>query len=351
MDLSPEKGTSLMMKSSLCLLSLVLCLGIALREPAHAQGAERHAVLIGGLGGTEEHTHRFRQYLFDARRALQDRFGFAPANIVVLAEAALEREDFVDAISSAEAIRSRFATLAGRVTAQDEVYVILFGHGSFDGQTAQLNIPRRDLTDADYAELLASLAAERVVFVNTASASAPFIQHVAAPGRIVITATRRGTERNETVFPRFFVEALADPASDLDRDGNVSILEIFRYASARTAQFFEDGGHLATERALLDDTGSGTGATEADLERVGQGALASVTLLNRRVPALASAGTESEFRERGAIERDIASLKARKPTLGEQAYYRDLEALLVRLARLNDRIESGESGLSGSGRR
>jgi hypothetical protein len=204
-------------------------------------------------------------------RALEVRFGFAPANIVVLAEAALEREDFVDAISSAEAIRSRFATLAGRVTAQDEVYVILFGHGSFDGQTAQLNIPRRDLTDADYAELLASLAAERVVFVNTASASAPFIRHVAAPGRIVITATRRGTERNETVFPRFFVEALADPASDLDRDGNVSILEIFRYASARTAQSFEDGGHLATERALLDDTGSGTGATEADLERRGAG--------------------------------------------------------------------------------
>ncbi len=314
-------------------------------RPAAAQAGTRYAVLIGGLGGSAEYTEQYRRYLFETRKALVDAFDFPAANVTVLAENSLEGEPFVDGVSTAENIRARFAGLAGRVTEHDHVYVVLFGHGSYDGEHAQLNIPRRDLDDADYAELAGRLRAGRLVFVNTASASAPFIDALSAPDRVVVTATRAGTQRNETVFPRFFVEALSGAGADLDKNGDLSVGEVFRYAAQKTAQSFAEGGHLATEHALLEDTGDAKGYRAEELEAAGEGNLAGLTYLRRRATALAAgpdgAALAPLLREKERLERDIAEVKSRKNRLGEDEYYRQLEVLFVRLARLNDRIEAG----------
>jgi len=315
--------------------------------PKSAAAQERYAVLIGGLGGSAEYTEQFQHYLFETHKALVDGFGIPGANVTVLAEAALQDQAFFTDEATAENIRAHFGTLASQVTDGDHVFVVLFGHGSYDGEHAQLNIPRRDLNDADYAVLLNELPAGRVVFINTASASAPFIDALSAPDRVVITATRAGTQRNETVFPRFFVEALTNPAADLDKNGDLTVHEVFRYATEKAAQSFEETNHLATEHALLDDTGDGQGHRLEDLEAAGEGNLAAVTYLKRRTALLASvSGADREavatmLREREMIERDIADLKSRKGTLEEDRYYASLETLFVRLARLNDRIEGG----------
>ena len=302
-------------------------------------------MLIGGLGGSIEYTEKFQQYLFDTHKALVEDFQFPAANVTVLAEAALGDLDFVADVSTAENIRAHFATLAAQVTAADHVYVLLFGHGSYDGQSAQLNIPRRDLNDTDYADLVDALPAGRIIFVNTASASGPFIDALSALDRIVITATRRGTQRNETVFPRFFVEALTSPAADLDKNGDLSVREIFQYAAEKTAQSFTETSHLATEHALLDDTGDGQGSRVEELEEAAEGNLAAITYLKRRAAVLASVSGANRavvaalLGEKETLERDIAELKSRKSRLGEDRYYAELEILFVRLARLNDRIE------------
>ncbi len=314
-------------------------------QAATAQPGQRYAVLIGGLGGSAEYTARFQQYLFETHKAFVEDFAFPEANVTVLAEAALAELDFVDDVATAENIRARFAALAGRVGADDHVYVVLFGHGSFDGTHAQLNIPRRDLNDADYAALVDALPAGRIVFVNTASASAPFIEALSASNRIVITATRRGTQRNETLFPRFFVEALTSPSADLDKNGDLSVAEVFRYAAEQTARSYETGGLLATEHALLEDTGDAEGHRIEDLGARGEGNLAAVTYLRRGGGVLAGTSAADRavlaplLQERDALERDIAALKSRKQALNEGAYYARLETLFVRLARLNDRIE------------
>ncbi len=326
----------------LATIAFVLTLLLAPRSVA-AQAGTRYAVLVGGLGGSAAYTEQYRQYLFETRRALVEDLGVPAANVVVLAENSLRDQPFVTDVSTAENIRARFTTLAGKVNGNDHVYVVLFGHGSYDGEHAQLNIPRRDLDDTGYAGLIDALPAARVVFVNTASASAPFIDALSAPDRIVVTATRAGTQRNETIFPRFFVEALTSAAADLDKNGDLSVREVFQYAAQKTAQSFAETGHLATEHALLEDTGDAKGYRIEELEEAGEGNLAAVTYLRRSTAALAGgAALAPLYREKEALERDIATLKSRKNRLGEDAYYRQLEELFVRLARLNERIEAGQ---------
>ena len=196
----------------------------ATARDAAGSAADRHALVIGGLGGGADQTERFEQYMFETRRALIETFGFAEANVRILGEQAIADRPFVDGVSLAETVRDEFAALARRVHPDDQVYIILFGHGSSTGDRSFLNIPRRDLSDEDYAGLVGAINAARIVFVNTASASAPFAEAVSGSGRIVITATRVASQRNETTFPRYFVEALSSPAADRDRNGELSVL-------------------------------------------------------------------------------------------------------------------------------
>lgn len=308
--------------------------------PAGAQdGGSSYALLVGGLGGTPAYTETFSGYLLATRRALVERHGFADDHITVLAEPAVAGEAFVDGPSTAEALREHFAALGDRVTAADHVVIVLFGHGSYDGTHASLNIPRRDLQATDFAALVGTLPAGRVVFVNTTSASGPFAEAVSGPDRVVLTATRTGTQRDETVFPRFFVEALTSPDADLDKDGRLSVREAFTFATRQAAASFDAEGLLATEHALLEDTGDGRAARLDELDANGEGALAAVTYFARRPPALAAGADGTLLGERERLERDIAEVKARKADLAEDDYYARLEDLFVQLARLNDRLE------------
>ena len=51
------------------------------------------------------------------------------------------------------------------------------------------------------------------------------------------------------VFPRYWIEALKDPATDADKNESISALEAFRYAQAKVTKFFETQNRLATEHA------------------------------------------------------------------------------------------------------
>src|SRR4029077_6004302 len=99
--------------------------------------------------------------------------------------------------------------------------------------------------------------------IDCASASGPFINALSAPGRVIVTATRSGNEVNVTQFGGYFARAIANPAADLDKDGQTSLLEAFLFASRQVEQFYQEAGRLATEHALLDDNGDGLG-TPAD---------------------------------------------------------------------------------------
>ena len=70
------------------------------------------------------------------------------------------------------------------------------------------------------------------------------------------------------------MDALRDPGADTDKNGTVSALEAFRYADKKTAAYFESEKLLATEHAMITDSGKATAVREAKPEN-GQGLLAA----------------------------------------------------------------------------
>lgn len=324
-------------------LLVVGALASVLPRGATAQDDEnRHLLLIAGLGGEPAYQDQFAAYVAETRAVFENRFSIPGENVAVLAESAVADRPFVSDISTSENILSAFDRLAGTLTPDDHLYVILFGHGSFDGTHAQLNIPRRDLNDADYAALLDEIDAGRIIVINTSSASGPFASALSGPDRILISATATGTQRDETVFPQFFIDALKSDAADLDKSGGISILEVFRFAAEEVARSFEAAGQLATEHAVIDDNGDGEPTRFDRLDGSADGALAGVTYI--RPPAALADVSEADrtlLREREALHREIADLKSRKAAMAEDAYYAALEEVMLRLARLNDRLEIG----------
>ncbi len=323
---------------------------ISFSSPAFAQnGPKRYALLIAGLGGTQEYTEKFHSYLYDARKTLIEKFQFPEEAIFVLADSRSEEENYINEISSAENITAYCSTLSGKVTENDDVYIILFGHGSYDGKNAMLNIPRKDLKDSDYAGLLDPINAYKIVFINTTSCSGPFIAHLTAPNRIIITATKSGTERTDTVFPRFLIEAMSSSVSDWDRNGDISVLEIYRYAAESTIRWYEESNHLATEHSLLEDTGDNSAYGIEELAKSGEGNFSGTTyLLEKSITLLSAVSSEGDsvlvklFNEKKLVDRAISTLQTEKVNYPEQEYYEKLEPLLIRLSEINSEIESYE---------
>jgi len=256
------------------------------------------------------------------------RHGVLEANIAYLGEA-----PNLKVRSTRDNVTKAFSDLAARAKPNDEIFVLLIGHGSFDGKTAAFNLPGPDLTADDYAKLLQRFPTQKIVFVNTASASGAFLQPLAGPARTIVTATKTGGERNETKFAEYFVEALDSEAADRDRNGRVSVQEAFDYAAGKVKAAYEKEGHILTEHAALDD-----GA---------QGKLASTQYLAPPRSRTASAqaadpATRTLLEQRDALEQQVAELRLKKDGMDPAQYDQQLEKLLTELALKTKAIRDAE---------
>ncbi len=226
-----------------------------------------------------------------------------------------------------------------------ELWLVFIGHGTFDGRDARFNLRGPDLSASTLAGWLKPFR-RPLVILNTASASGPFLNALSGPGRVIVTATRSGYEQNYTRLGLYLAEAIDDPKADLDRDGQTSLLEAFLMASRRVTEFYQAEGRLATEHALLDDNGDGLG-TPADwfrgvraVKRAAGGASLDGLRANQ-IHLVRSAAerqlSPAERARRDELEQAIVRLREEKSRLGEDEYYRRLEALLTELARLLER--------------
>ena len=172
-----------------------------------------------------------------------------------------------------------------------------------------------------------------------ASSSGEFIKPLSAEGRIIITATRSGNEQNATIFADHFIAALTDGAADADKNGRVSVLEAFNYATKVIADWYKQKNRLATEHALIDDNGDGTGHEEAT---AGDGNLAKIVYIDSKT--IEEAGNDAELMRlialRQKLEEDVEKLKARKSDMKPDEYDTELERLLVDLAKTNQEIKA-----------
>ena len=179
------------------------------------------------------------------------------------------------------------------------------------------------------------------MIVNTTSSSGGSIGALEKPGRAVIAATKTGTEKNATVFARYWVEALHDPTADLDKNDSISALEAFEYADRKTAAFYDSQKRLATEHAVFEDTGKGQPVRAAATD-TGEGHfLATFTVL--RIGAAQRAANDPAKRDllakKEELEQKIDMLKYQKAAMDQEDYKKQLTDALVELARVQAELD------------
>ncbi len=299
-----------------------------------AAAADRFAVIVSGVSGGAPYAEKQHRWTAAIAKGLTDGFGFAAAHVTVLAE------DAPPAVrSTAENVRRTLAEIRRRVGRDDILLVVLIGHGTFDGETAKFNLPGPDLTAHEWAEMLGSIPATQVL-IDTTEASFPFLEALARRGRVVITATDSAAQRYGTVFPEYFARALISPSTDSDRNGRVSVWEVFAAASAGIREYYEQRGQLPTERPLLEDTGERLGR---EMDAPGSNAsLARTIFLDAEViPAGTDAASAALQRRRVALEAQLEALKLRKGIMPADEYDAALEPVLVNLAKVWREIRKG----------
>jgi hypothetical protein len=315
-------------------MARIVVAGLALCAlPTLAGAQDRSAVLVFGAPGGETYATTYSQWENALVESLETRLGFAPERITVLSGATADAS-----LRSTEAnVRRVFAGLRSG-GAQDVVLVVLIGHGTFDAGIAKFNLVGPDLDAAQWADLIDGLPG-RLVFVNATGASFPFLEQVSGRNRIVVTATDSTAQRFDTVFPDLFVKAIQDPATDQDRNGRLSLHEVFAVTSAGVRQYYEQRGQLATERALLDDNGDGTGR---EAGAPGQdGALARTTYLDvDPVTAATDPEVAALLTRQRALEEQAEALKLRKPSMPAAVWDAQFEKLMIELARVSRAIRS-----------
>jgi hypothetical protein len=266
--------------------------------------------------------------------ALIEKLGFDARHVMALYDGGDEAH-----ASTAAGVRRAIDGLRARMRADDLLLLVLIGHGSFDGTDAKFNLVGPDLSAAEWGALLKPVPGTLVV-VNATAASFPFVERLAGPHRIVITATDSVAQRFDTVFPAYFIGALTDPEADIDKNGRISVWEAFTAASVAVRRYFTQRGQLATERALMDDNGDGIGR-EAGGEG-SDGAAAARLYLDPDVPG--APPTDDVLLEllqkRATIQTDIDDLKERRQLLTPADYQAEFERLMVAFARVSRDIRA-----------
>lgn len=288
------------------ILTLWSAIGSALAD------SEETCLIITGLGGLPEYEENFEKWGTSIETICRDELNAAVHRLDGRTQ---RRIDILDLFQKAAAEQNQ------------TVWLFLIGHGTFDGRDYKFNIKGPDLTGSDLASFLDSLDNKRIRAVVATSSSGGMIEELSGPNRIIITATKSERERRPPLFLSFFIEGAAAAEADLNKDGKVSIHEVFVFSEQKLATWYEDRERIQTEHPVLDD--SSNQAPLAYLSSPPEQAYRSLEARN-----LAP--------KRQELERSIEDLKLRKGDLPPAEYYQQLEELLVELAALNEHIRQLE---------
>jgi hypothetical protein len=292
----------------------------------HAR-ADTYYVIVAGLGGEPDYEQRFTAAAKDLNRIFTSAGGTAHVYTLTRTQA------------TAVQLKLALAAVARDAKADDDFAFILIGHGSFDGVEYKFNLVGPDVTASEIASMCDRIAARRQLIVDTTSASGGAVQALERPGRAVIAATKSGTEKNATVFARYWVDALEDPAADTDKSDSISAMEAFTYATKKTAAFYDSQKRLATEHAVFDDVGAGEPVREA---ANGQGLLMSNLTLLRLGTSKQAANDPAKralLAKKEELEQKIDSLKYQKAAMDPQDYKKQLTDVLVELAKVQEELD------------
>jgi hypothetical protein len=309
----------------LLFLSCAACAGIGARSALAAP----YYVTVAGLGGEPDYEQRFTALAKDLDKLFK----------------AAASDAHVHTLTGGDSTKAHLTDTLGQIAREakpeDEFILIMIGHGSYDGEVYKFNLPGPDISGEDLAILCDRIPAKRQLIVNTTSASGGSIGALQKAGRIVIAATKTGTEKNATVFARYWVDALRDGTADVDKNEAISALEAFQFADRKTAEFYTSQKRLATEHAVIEDTGKKEAVRTTSTEN-GEGSLAASFVL-LRIGAAQKAANDPAKRamldKKEELERKIDLLKYQKAALSADDYKKQLSDALLQLARVQEELD------------
>lgn len=309
------------MKAKLALLLGMVCVSAA------PLCAASYYVIVAGLGGEPDYEQRFTAAAKDLDRIFKS--AGPNAHVYTLTDGQATASQFTNTMNE----------VARNAKPEDDFTLILIGHGSYDGVEYKFNFVGPDLTGGQIAVLCDRVTSKRQLIVDTTSSSGGVIEALERPGRAVIAATKSGTEKNATVFARYWVDALQDPSTDTDKSDSITALEAFTYATRKTAAFYDSQKRLATEHAVFNDVGSGQPVREPG---DGQGRLMSTFTLLRLGPSQQAANDPAKralLDKKEQLEQKIDTLKFQKPAMDPDDYKKQLTEALVELAKVQQELD------------
>lgn len=303
-------------------------LGMILLLAAMPVHATVYYVTVAGLGGEPDYEQRFTATAMDLDKVFKASSG---AHVYTLTGTQATKARLTETMS----------TIARQARPEDDLVVTLIGHGSYDGVEYKFNLVGPDISAPELAALCDRVQARRQLIVNTTSASGGSVAALQRAGRGVIAATKSGTEKNATVFARYWAEALQDPTADVDKSDSISAMEALSYADKKTAAFYESQKRLATEHPVFEDTGRGEAVKVSAAEGREGALLASLTVV--RIGAAQAAMTDPAKRElmlkKEDLEQKIDALKYQKAAMEPGEYKKQLTAALLELAKVQGELE------------
>jgi hypothetical protein len=336
MDIATLEGIAMIFKFSVFSFEfLVCCLCVVLLCGGSYAWAGQTVVVVTGAAGSAEFGERFSTWAGQWDKACQQ----AKADCIQIGLKATESSD--------RDILKRLLADPAIWQDKDPLWLVLIGHGTFDGRSARFNLQGPDVTDKDLSQWLLPVT-RPIAVINTTACSAPFLKALSGPERVVISATKSGFELNFAYFGGALANAIVDPNADLDKDGQTSLLEAYLSASDRVTSFYKGQARLKTEHALIDDNADGLG-TPADwfegirpAKQAAQGA--SLDGYRAHQFCLIPSDTENKFpgdlrAKRNQLELQVLQLRDKKEKLPEDDYYTQLEALLLQIAHIYENID------------
>ena len=299
-------------------------------------------LIVVGLAGSPEHGTLFHKWGTQLAEA-SSRLGVPAERLTYLVDAPMEGDKLVTGRSTREEIAKALAGIASQAQPDDLVFVTLIGFGTYQGGEAKFNLPGPDMTPVEFDAQLKKLPTKQIVFVNTASASGPFVERLSAPGRTIVTATRNGAEQFATLFGGYFVDALTSEAADADKNKRITVLEAFKFAKSEVAKAYEREGFLATEHALLDDDGDKEGSQEPAVGGK-DGKVANLLALGSTDAADLPADPKLRalYLERRELEHRVELLRLQKEQMDAAKYVSELEKAVTAVALKTREIRQAE---------
>ncbi|QDT84918.1 hypothetical protein [Gimesia chilikensis] len=329
-------------RMTIILAACSLICGNPLVHLAAAESPDRpeRFILVLGAEGTDEYAIQFADWAENWKQLAVGK----QAELTVIGES-LDARNSDRTLIEQELLRSPESYSA--------TWLILIGHGTFDGKSARFNLRGPDLT-AEQLKVCCDQITHPLAVLNCFSASGPFLQALSGENRVVISATKNGFEFYFSHFGKFLSAAASEPESDLDHDGQISLLEAYLAACRQTKAHYLEQGQLATEHALLDDNGDQRGSRADQFKGLDHlpepGATASLPDGHRAQqfavcalrPVSQITGTQKQLRD--ALEINILELKQRKTEFEtEDDYYQQLEPLMIQLAEIYRQAERGNT--------